>query len=72
MSYRKITVDGTEYLYTVGKTHLKVKGLPAVLKTVVGSKEKIFCRCCNEQLRPDDWTYRVNPSDVKTYIQSVR
>ncbi len=69
MSYRKIAVDGTEYLYTVGRTHLKVKGLPAVLITEVGSREQILCRCCGEQLQPHDWTYRVHPSDVKHYIQ---
>jgi hypothetical protein len=27
MSYRRITVDGREFEYTVGKTHIKVKGV---------------------------------------------
>jgi hypothetical protein len=27
MAYRTINVDGTEYEYTVGRTHLKVKGV---------------------------------------------
>lgn len=30
MSYRKITVDSKEYLYTVGKTHVKIHGMQAV------------------------------------------
>ena len=30
MRYRKITVDSKEYLYTVGKTHVKIHGMQAV------------------------------------------
>ena len=30
MSYRKITVDSKEYLYTVGKTYVKIHGMQAV------------------------------------------
>lgn len=36
MSYRKITVDHTEYEYTVGETMVKVKGFLAVPKHEVG------------------------------------
>ena len=36
MSYRKITVDGKEYEYVVGKTHVKVKGVGAWQKEQVG------------------------------------
>lgn len=32
MSYRKIEVDGEEYEYVVGKTHLKIRGLGVVPK----------------------------------------
>ena len=36
MSYRKITVDGKEYEYVVGKSHVKVKGIGAWAKEEVG------------------------------------
>ena len=36
MSYRKITVDGAEYEFTVGAAMLKVKGFEAVDRNQVG------------------------------------
>jgi len=36
MSYRKITVDGKDYQYTVGRTHVKVHGFDAVSKESIG------------------------------------
>lgn len=36
MSYRKITVDGKEYEYTIGRTHVKVKGVGVWPKEEVG------------------------------------
>lgn len=30
MGYRKIVVDNTTYEYTVGRTHIKVRGMGAV------------------------------------------
>lgn len=30
MAYKTIDVDGTTYEYTVGKTHLKIKGFNAI------------------------------------------
>ncbi len=36
MSYRKITVEGTEYEYTIGSAMVKVKGLDAVPREEVG------------------------------------
>ena len=30
MGYRKITVDGKEYLYTIGKQYLKIRGVGVV------------------------------------------
>jgi hypothetical protein len=36
MSYRKITVDGAEYEFTVGAAMVKVKGFEAVDRNQVG------------------------------------
>ena len=38
MSYRKITVDGKEYEYTIGHTHVKVKGVGVWPKEEVGEQ----------------------------------
>jgi hypothetical protein len=37
MSYRKITVDGKQYEYIVGKTHLKIKGFDVFRISDVGN-----------------------------------
>lgn len=36
MSYRKITVDGKEYEYIVGRTHLKIKTIGLYLVSDIG------------------------------------
>lgn len=36
MSYRKITVDGQEYEYTIGSAMVKVKGMDAAMREEVG------------------------------------
>jgi hypothetical protein len=36
MSYRKLEVDGKEYEYVVGKSHVKVKGVGSWLKEGLG------------------------------------
>lgn len=54
------------------KTHLKVKGFPAVLKVNVGSRRQILCKCCGEQLSPNDWTFRIEPHNVEQYIRKMR
>ena len=36
MAYRKITVDGTEYQYTIGKSATKIKGHSVVRNAVLG------------------------------------
>lgn len=40
MSYRKIEVDGDTYEYTVGRTHVKVRGWAAVPKEVLVGENK--------------------------------
>ncbi len=36
MSYRKLTIDGKEYEYTIGRTHTKIKGLGAFTNEEIG------------------------------------
>lgn len=38
MSYRKITVNGTQYQYSIGKTHTKIKGLPVFENSQIGDQ----------------------------------
>jgi hypothetical protein len=47
MSYRNITVDGVDYKYTVGKSHVKVRGLGVWPKNLLGEKViRVFgCDC---------------------------
>ena len=45
MSYRKIEVDGTEYQYVIGKTHLKVKGVGVWPKEDIGEITYIRYGC---------------------------
>lgn len=35
MAYRQVQVDGDTYAYTVGRTHVKVRGWAAVRKEVL-------------------------------------
>lgn len=79
MGYRKITVDGVEHQYTVGKTHVKVRGMQAVPKETVGIVETRtrYCECCNEPLTvlgytEEQATYKVllvRPSDIADFIR---
>ena len=69
MGYRKITVDGVEYQYVIGRTHVKVHGMQAVPKEQVGELQPVYCRCCQMQLRPDDLALRVEPHHVAEFIR---
>ena len=66
MSYRKITVDDVEYEYVVGRTHLKVKGLDAILREEVGERNYIHTD------NGIEYTYSVKPSHVKSFIKHYR
>jgi hypothetical protein len=57
MAYRKIDVNGKTYEYTIGRTHLKVKGMGAVLKEQVGHIV-------------DEKTVIVTPKHVSDFIQA--
>ena len=75
MGYRKLVIDNVEYQYSVGKTHTKVKGLPAVSNEEIGSLEQVFISPCykNCGCEPMEYTYKrqVKPKDVAKYIKSV-
>lgn len=77
MSYRKITVDGVEHQYTVGKTHVKVHGMQAAPREQIGELFDNLCPCCGQ---PDYILYdakrenhqhvRVHPSHVAAFIKA--
>ncbi len=54
MSYRKITVDGKVYEYTIGKTHTKIKGIGVWKNEELGkyitTGRDGYCECCGEPL----------------------
>ena len=62
MAYRNITVEGKDYQYVVGKTHVKVRGLEAVEKSGIGDEYVKDCGCCSE--------WRVKPAHIKEFIQA--
>lgn len=81
MSYRKITVDGKEYEYTIGHTHVKVKGVGVWPKEEVGVKVVQNCDCCWEpldvlypeyKLSEHDYDIRVQPSHIAEKIRSLK
>lgn len=78
MAYRKLTVDGKEYEYVVGKTHVKIKGVGVFLKEEIGSlQDHTRCECCGESMTViygDDDHYKtlvVQPKDVANKIKKV-
>lgn len=76
MGYRKITVDGVEYQYVVGKTHVKVRGMQAVPAEHIGELFDNLCPCCGEPeyelynaKRENHQRVRVHPSNVADFIR---
>jgi len=77
MSYRKITVDGKDYQYTVGRTHVKVHGFDAVSKESIGQirEYNTECSCGFSGCNYDTEIYTklaVQPSDVESWIRSKK
>jgi len=59
MSYRNITVDGVDYKYTIGKTHVKVRGLGVWPKADLGEiVVRQYSRC-------EGWEEK----DVYTFVE---
>lgn len=57
MGYRNITVDGTLYQYTIGRTATKIKGHSVVNNSVVGTAI-------------GDNKYAVTPGNIAEYIRT--
>jgi hypothetical protein len=66
MSYRKITVDGTEYEYTIGKTHVKVKGVGVGTNESVGENIPVPYGDAHYETTE---TLAVKPSHVVAFIR---
>lgn len=62
MPYRKIEVDGITYHYTVGRTHVKVRGVGAATIEEVGRRVYVE--------KSDTNKTAVQPADVAHYIRS--
>lgn len=80
MSYRKIEVDGVEYQYTIGKTHVKVRGLGVWSKEDIGDSVAKQCECCGESLEhlhgrenllEHEFQIRVRPRHVVSKIRET-
>ena len=71
MSYRKITVDDREYLYTVGKTHVKIQGMQAVPLAKVGAMRQYPEYCCEFHCEVVGHVsqFAVQPHDIAAYIR---
>jgi len=61
MSYRKLTIDGQQYEYTVGKKFVKVKGVGTVLIEKVS--DHVYCE------DDDTWYIHVRPKYIVDYIK---
>lgn len=66
MAYRKIEVDGKSYEYTIGRTHVKVKGVGVATLDEVGRQIDVENYC-----DADSWTTNtaVQPADVARFIR---
>ena len=76
MSYRKITVDGVEYEYTVGKTFIKVRCFKEAIPKIEYAPSKpisVRCECCSEYTtvyeKLED--YAVTPKIIERIIRSL-
>lgn len=67
MGYRTIEVDGTTYEYTVGKTHVKVKGVGTDKKENVGKARHE--EAAPMEAAPPVPVYSVQPADVVAFIR---
>lgn len=60
MTYRNIEVGDKEYQYTISTTHVKIRGMEAVLKERIGSPRYDECGSLEG--------YTVTPNQVRQYI----
>ena len=75
MAYRTITVDGTTYQYTTGRTHTKIKKVGVFTNQHIGHQIEMRCGCCGEGLNalygehPIHYRTGVAPGDIERAIK---
>jgi len=65
MSYRKINVNNKDYQYTVGQSHVKVRGFEAAPLEMVGKIRKVYDGPVDEYY----WAVSVRPTDIAAWIR---
>jgi hypothetical protein len=74
MTYRTITVDGNDYLYTIGKKYVKVRGFEAAITESVGQIREYMSGCwCRDPSCGNVEIYNkfsVQPCDIASWIKS--
>jgi hypothetical protein len=65
MAYKTIVVDGTEYKYVLGRTHLKVRGLGVVEHTEIQHPTDYD----PWRYGPNTKTHIVTPGDIARWIR---
>jgi len=68
MAYRTITVDDKDYQYTVGRSHVKVRGFETALLEMVGKIRKVYDGPFDEYY----WAVSVRPTDIAAWIRSKK
>ncbi len=69
MGQRNITVDGKNYRYSIGATHVKITGFPAVPKGHVGEIVPLWCDCCGKGGQIEGYAVQVTPKHISEYIR---
>lgn len=64
MSYRKIIVEGKEYEYVIGNTHVKIKGLGAVDIVQIIEHSDVD----EEWIKYHELNFVISPSVIKRVI----
>jgi hypothetical protein len=65
MAYRKITVDGIDYQYSLGYENLKVRGFPAVSYSILSGIPAVEVERMQHKK-----TFAVTPSMVADFIRT--
>lgn len=74
MAYRKIEVNGVTYEYTIGRTHVKVRGVGTALKEDIGRSTVITGYDDNDdpvEHRIDPNRIAILPGDVARWIKGM-
>jgi hypothetical protein len=73
MSYRKISVNGKVYEYSIGRTHTKIKGLGAFKNEEVGQVQTyVMYNDITDEFETHKDGVIVRPSDVAYMIKGLQ